>query len=104
MSLINCKVSLILTWSQNFVLTDLTTQTAVPVQEGHRKRPAVNAPAGAKFKISDAKLYVPVVALLTQVNNNLLHQLKIGFKRNIKWNKYLKIAIINKSFNINYKC
>ena len=38
------------------------------------------------FQITDTKLYVPVT-LSTQNNNNLLEQLRTGFKRTIKWNK-----------------
>ena len=41
-----------------------------------------------KFTITDTKLYVPVVTLLTQDNVKLLQQLKSGFKRTINWNKY----------------
>ena len=41
-----------------------------------------------KFKITDTKLYVPVVTLSTQDNEKLLQQLKSGFKRTINWNKY----------------
>ena len=38
--------------------------------------------------LADTKLYVPVVTLPTQDNAKLLQQLKSGFKRTIKWNKY----------------
>ena len=41
-----------------------------------------------KLKITDTKLYVPVVTLSTQGNAKLLQQLKSGFKRTINWNKY----------------
>ena len=41
-----------------------------------------------KFQITDTKLYVPVVALLTENEKILLEQLRTGFKRTIKWNKY----------------
>ena len=41
------------------------------------------------FKITETKLYVPVVALTTQNNAKLLPQFKSGFKRTISWNKYL---------------
>ena len=41
------------------------------------------------FQINDTKLYVPVVALSTEQNINLLEQLESGFKRIINWNKYL---------------
>ena len=36
-----------------------------------------------KFKITDTKIYVPVVTLSTQDNAKLLQQLKSGFKRTI---------------------
>ena len=41
------------------------------------------------FKITDTKLYVPVVTLSTQDNSKLHQQLKCGFKRTVNWNKYL---------------
>ena len=39
-------------------------------------------------KITDTKIYAPVVTLLTQNNVKLLKQLESGFKRTINWNKY----------------
>ena len=68
MSLINCEVNLILTWSSTCVIT--------------------NSKGAGKFAITDTKLYVPVVTLSTQDNAKLLQQLKSGFKRTINWNKY----------------
>ena len=68
MSLINCEVNLILTWSKDCVISYAAGET--------------------KFKITDTKLYVPVVTLSTQDNAKLLQQLKSGFKRTINWNKY----------------
>ena len=44
-------------------------------------------PTNAIFKITDTKLYVPVVPLWTK-DDNFLEQLKSGFKRTIKRNKY----------------
>ena len=67
MPLINCEVNLILTWSPTCVISSATGET--------------------KFKITETKLYVPVVTLSTQYNAKLLQQLKFGFKRTIKWNK-----------------
>ena len=49
--------------------------------------PAVVSPTGLEFQITDTKLYVPVVTLSTK-DDNFLEQLKSGFKRTIKWNKY----------------
>ena len=42
----------------------------------------------ATFAITDCNLYVPVVTLSAENDNKLLEQLKTGFKRTIKWNKY----------------
>ena len=66
--LINCEVNIILTWSPTCVISSATGET--------------------KFKITETKLYVPVVTLSTQDNSKLLQQLKSGFKRTINWNKY----------------
>ena len=43
---------------------------------------------GATFQITDTRLYVPVVTLSTENDKKLLEELKIGFKRTIKWNKH----------------
>ena len=59
MSLVNCKINLILIWSANCVVSN-----------------------------SAAKLYVPLVTLSTQDNAKLLQQLKSECKRTINWNKY----------------
>ena len=76
--LINCEVSLILTWSENCVLTDIKTRIA------RGTRVAVNAPTNATFKITDVTLYVPVDTLSTQNDKTVLEQLRTGFKRTIK--------------------
>ena len=86
MPLINCEVSLILTWSLTFVLfsTNIDGQNA-------------------KFAITDTKLYVPVVTLSTQENTKFLQQLKSGFKRVINWNKYLsKPELLAQNPNLNH--
>ena len=88
MPLINCEVFLTLTWSENCVLTDITTQTARAAQGDNPARERIDAPTNATFKITDTKLYVPVVTLSTKDDNNVLEQLKSGFKKTIKWNKY----------------
>ena len=99
MHLINCEVSLILTWSVKCVLTDITTQTARAAQGAYPARPAINT----TFKITDTKLYVPVVTLSTEDDNNFLEQLKSGFKRTSKRNKYRsKMTKQAKTNNLNY--
>ena len=72
MSLINCEIELILTWSRDCVKIDTDV---------HNQNPT--------FTITETNLYVPVVTLSTQDNSKLLSQLKSGFKGTISWNKYL---------------
>ena len=74
MTLINCEVSLTLTWSENCVLTDIKTQTAAAAQGDNPAREKVDAPTNATFKITDTKLYVPVVTLSAKDDNNFLEQ------------------------------
>ena len=88
MPLINCEVSLALTWSKNCVLTDITTQTARAAQGDNPAREKIAAPTNTILKITDTKLYVPVVTLSIKDDNNFSEKLKSGFKRTIKWNKY----------------
>ena len=40
------------------------------------------------FAITDKELFLPVPILSTQENSKLLQQLKLGYKRTIRWNKY----------------
>ena len=82
MPLINCEVSLTLTWSESCVLADITTQRARPAQGDNPAREKIDAPTNATFKITDTKLYTPVVTVSTNDDNNFLEQLKSGFKRN----------------------
>ena len=77
MLLTNFEVSLTFTWSENCVLTNISTQTA----QGD------NVAKSVIFKIIDTKLYVPVVTLSTKDDNNFLEQLISGFKRTTKRKK-----------------
>ena len=83
MPLINCEVSLTLIWSENCVLTSKATRDTVPAQGGNPAVAAVNKPTGATFKITDTKLYVPVVTLSSENDNKPFEPLKAGFKRTI---------------------
>ena len=86
MPLINCEVNLILTWSSTCVLVSTNIQNQ-----------------NARFAITDAKLYVPVVTLSTQEDTKFLQQLKSGFKRVINWNKYLsKSELLAQNPNLNH--
>ena len=78
MPLINCKVELSLNWIENCVLTTAAI--------------GANADAtgadSATFKITDTKLYVPIVTLSAEDNAKLSKLLGEGFKRPVYWNKY----------------
>ena len=79
--LINCEISLTLSWSQNFVVNP-------PIV-------AINNPTGATL--------FSVITLSAEEDNKLLDQLKSGFKRTVKWNKY-RSEISNQitNNNLNY--
>ena len=65
--------------------------------------PAIVAPTGLEFQIKDTKLYVPVVTLSKENDIKLLEQLKSGFKRTIKWNKYRsQMSVQSNNNNLNY--
>lgn len=66
MLLINCEISIILTWPTTCVITNSTDAET--------------------FAITDPKLYVPVVPSSTKDNAKLL-QLKSGFTRKTNWHK-----------------
>ena len=71
MPLINCKIHLELNWSENCVLS------------------SNNCDGGnVSFKITEAKLFVPIVTLSTKDNANLTKQLNEGFKRSVYWNEH----------------
>ena len=56
-----------------------------------------------EFKMRDTKLYVPVITLSKENNTKFLEQLKSGFKRIIKWNKYRsQMTIQRQNNNLNY--
>ena len=99
--LINCEVELILTWFKNCVLINKSTRDA-----DYNANPIVyeiDNPEDAIFQITDTKLYVPVVTLSKENDIKLLEQLKTGFKRTIKWNKYRsQMTIQPQDNNLNY--
>ena len=94
--LINCEVSLALTWSADCVITSMEKRITTGTNRG-------DSPTGAMFKITVAKLYVPVVTLSAENDNKLLEQLKTGFKGTLKWSKYRsEMSNQAKNNNVNY--
>ena len=49
--------------------------------------------------ITNTKLYVPVVTLSTENNNNLTKQLNEGFKRTIYWSQYVSKPFTEQAAN-----
>ena len=78
---INCEMSLILTCSRKWEITCMEKRVII-----YRRRDT--SPTNAKFQITDTKLHVPVATLSTENDKRLLEQLRTGFKKTIKWNKY----------------
>ena len=79
MPLINCKVELSLKLYANCILSSGGTATT--------------------FAITDANIYVPVVALKIEENTKLSKSLSEGFKRSIYWNEYKVVPNINYAEN-----
>ena len=97
--LISCEVSLELKWNKNCVITS-SEERQVDAEP-----PVVrdNSPTGATLAINDCKLYIPVVTLSKEDEIKLLTNLKLGFKREIIWNKYrsqMTTEAINNNLNI----
>ena len=99
--LINCEIELILTWFKNCVLISKATgEVNYDTDPAVRK---IDNPENATFQITDTKLYVPVVTLSKENDIKLLEQLKSGFKRTIKWNKYRsQMTVQPQNNNLNY--
>ena len=96
MPLISCEVSLELKWDKSCIIT--TQQLGINLDGGNTA-----APTGAILNINDYKLYIPVVTLSKNDEIELLTNLKSGFKREIKWNKYrsqMSTEAINNNLNI----
>ena len=100
--LINCEITLILTWYIECVLVRRALRNT-PNPQPNPPIAATESPTSVKFEISDCKLYVPIVTLSAENDKKLLEQLKSGFKRTIKWNKYMsQMSNQNKNNNLNY--
>ena len=67
MPLINCKIHLELNWTKDCVMSTIADTT---------------------FKITNTKLYVPIVTLSSKDNVKVVKLLEEGFKRPVYWNKH----------------
>ena len=73
MSLINCKIYLELNWSKDCVMPNVAGVT--------------------ECKVTNTKLYVPIVTLSSKDNVKLVKLLEEGFNRLVYWNEYQKNRI-----------
>ena len=73
--LINCEITLILSWYEKRVLVGKALRNA-PDPQPNPPIAAINSPTDAKFEITDCKLYVPVVTLSAENDSKSLEQLK----------------------------
>ena len=80
MPLINCKIHLELNWSKDCVMSTIADTT---------------------FKITNTKLYVPIVTLSSKDNAKLVKLLEEGFNRPVYWNEY-ETKIESKNVNKDY--
>ena len=67
MPLINCKIHFELNWSKDCVMSSIAATT---------------------FKITNTKLYVPIVTLSSKYNAKLVKFLDSGVNRPVYWNEY----------------
>ena len=94
-------MELILTWLKICVLIDKLTREAD--YDADPDVYEIDNPENTIFQITDTKLYVPVVTLSKENDAKPLEQLKSGFKRTIKWNKYRsQMTIQPQNNNLSY--
>ena len=100
---INCEVGLILTWFKNCVLILIDKSAREANYDADPNVYEIDNSENATFKITDVKLFVPVVSLSKENDIKLFEQLKTGFKRTIKWNKYRsEMSTQPQNNNLNY--
>ena len=97
--MINANMKLILTWTEDCVLTEKATRE----EKAREYRPpmlnvldAMNRPEDLKFRITNCKMYVPVVTLQAEYQNHFCKHLKLGISIDITWNKY-RSQVINQT-------
>ena len=66
---INCEVSLALSWSETRVITSMEKRL-VRAEQGDNPAVYGDSPESAAFKIKDCKLYVSVVSLSAENDND----------------------------------
>ena len=89
--LINSEIELILKWTEDCVLTEKATREFKAAEDDPtalEEVAAINRPKDLKFSVTDCKLYLPVVTLQTEYQNQLYKDLKTGISIDFTWIKY----------------
>ena len=71
--MINCETELILTWSKNCALPDMTVRAV----GNNNDSAAIVAPTGLEFQTTNTKLHVPVVTLSKENEKKTFRVIKI---------------------------
>ena len=104
--IISSAIELILKWTEDCVLTGKATREFRAAEDGPPaldEVPAINRPTDLEFSVTDCKLYVLVVTLQTEYQNQLYKELKAGISIDLTWSKY-KSQMINQTAanNLNF--
>ena len=104
--LINSEIELILKWTEDCVLTEKATREFKAAEDGPPaldEMATINRPTDLKFSVTHCKLYVPVVTLQTEYQNQLYKDLKTGISIDFTWIKY-RSQMINQTAtnNLNF--
>ena len=103
---INLELELILKWTEDSALTEKATREFRAAEDGPPaldEVSAINRPKDLKFSVTDCKLYVPVVILQTDDQNQFYKKLKTGISIDFPWSKY-RSQMINQTAtnNLNF--
>ena len=88
--LINSEIELILKGSEDCALTEKARREFRAAEDGPPaldEVPAINRSKDLKFSVIECELYVPVITLQTEYQNQLYKDLKTGISIDFQWNK-----------------
>ena len=101
--LINCEISIDLSWTDKCVVVNKAYREAKAATSKTAAVAKIESLTDVTYTITGCKVYVPAVSLSTENENKLFEMLKSGFKRTVKWNKYMSyISNQPKNNNLNY--
>ena len=104
--MINCKIELDLTWSEDYIISEILTDIEVPASIA--PNPSIAPlPKGyttdATFEITRTNLYIAWVTLSLNDSINILENIKLRFKRITSWNKLRsEISTLTKGNSFDY--